>query len=341
MNRLLLGTFIGALTLAGQGSAYGGDRDSATAEALFQQARAEVTAGKYDAACPRFEESFRLDPTVGTLLNMADCAEHLGHVAAALAHFSDALGQLPAGDDRATYVKARVARLKPRVPELEIDAASAEPMTVLRDQVEMGPAALNLPLPVEPGPHVIVVRAPGHKDSEVRVDLVEGASQHVRAEPGPPLPSPVGPVPVTSPSAALLPSSPPPSAPRNGRGALPWVAGSVGLAGLLVGAGAGILALTDASTVRDHCPTHTCSGGDFTTANDAATRGKLMSTISTTGFGVGLAGIAVATYLWLRPTSRSTVTGGSERSVGHGADAWMAPWAGPGGAGLAAGGSFE
>lgn len=36
------------------------------ADALFKDANALVTAGKYEEACPKFEESFRLDPALGS-----------------------------------------------------------------------------------------------------------------------------------------------------------------------------------------------------------------------------------------------------------------------------------
>jgi hypothetical protein len=269
MNRSWIGAFVGALAFASEGSARAADRDPAAAQELFQQARTEVAAGRYDVACPRFEESFRLDPTVGTLLNIADCAERHGRIATALADFTDAQGQLLNGDDRIAYVKERIARLKPRVPRLAIAPASKEPMTILRDQIEVGPAALDIPLPVEPGRHVIVVRSAGHKDKEIRVDVVEGAEEHVRAEPGEPLP--IAAVPPAS-TSTRIPHAAPSVPSGGGGGAGPWLAGGLGVAGVGVGVVAGILALGDASTVHDNCPSHTCSGNDYATAKSAANR---------------------------------------------------------------------
>jgi hypothetical protein len=350
MHRLAPFSAIAIFALASASVARGADRDPTTAQALFEQARADAAAGKYATACPRFEESFRLDPSVGTLLNMADCAEHLGHVASALAHFTDALVQLPATDDRVSYVKERVAKLKPRVPHLQIDTASAEPVVILRDSVEIGPASRNIPLPVEPGPHVIVVRAAGRKDRELRVDLAEGAEQHVRAEPGDPLPSAaaVATIPVVSSQAGPSPAIPTSGAATSttGRGALPWLATAVAGAGVAAGAVAGVLALSDASQVKQLCANHTCSNtNDFTNASNTASRGKTEETVSTVGFGVGIAGAALATYLWLRPSSgterTSTLGGGSHTASGGSVtSAWAAPWGGPTGGGLAVGARF-
>jgi hypothetical protein len=348
-HRSALCVALAAFALAQAGVARGADRDPAAAQALFEQGRADAAAGRYATACPRFEESFRLDPSVGTLLNMADCAEHVGHVAAALAHFTDALAQLRPDDDRLSYVKERISRLKPRVPRLEIDSASTEPMTILRDAVEVGPASRNTSLPVEPGPHVIVVRAPGRKDREIHVDLGEGAEQRVQAEPGDPLPSaanipnvPNAPLPAAAASPAATTTA---SSSSTGRGAWPWLVGGVGAAGIAVGAVAGMLALGDAAALRQLCANHTCaSSDDFSKASGMASRGKTEATISTAGFSVGLVGAAVAAYLWLRPSSEGEhgAAGGAPRaSRGPATSAWAAPWAGPTDGGLAVGAHFQ
>jgi hypothetical protein len=62
--------------------------DSATAEALFAAGREAIRRGDYQAACPMFAESNRLDPAVGTVLNLAICEEHLGQLASRLAALS-------------------------------------------------------------------------------------------------------------------------------------------------------------------------------------------------------------------------------------------------------------
>src|SRR5688572_27323641 len=49
--------------------------EQATARSLFDQGRALATEGKYEQACPKFEESQRLHPGIGTLFNLASCYE--------------------------------------------------------------------------------------------------------------------------------------------------------------------------------------------------------------------------------------------------------------------------
>ncbi len=90
MNRTtrdLLGRLLSALLLAsGTAQAQALHSPAAAAEA-FRKGRDAVRHGDYAAAYKLFENSFDLDPTPGTMLNIADCEEHLGLLAEATNHF--------------------------------------------------------------------------------------------------------------------------------------------------------------------------------------------------------------------------------------------------------------
>src|SRR5271167_4491541 len=94
--------------------------DPAAAESLFRDAKAAEQRGDFKTACAQFAESQRLDPAAGTLLNEADCEEHLGTVATAWGHFVEARDQLPKGDDRLPYAQQRATALEKRVPHLVV-----------------------------------------------------------------------------------------------------------------------------------------------------------------------------------------------------------------------------
>jgi len=66
---------------------------AAAAEALFQEGRALLMAGKAEQACPKLEDSQRLDPATGTLMALALCHEQEGKLASAWAAFADVEGR--------------------------------------------------------------------------------------------------------------------------------------------------------------------------------------------------------------------------------------------------------
>src|SRR5262249_56762420 len=59
--------------------------DEAAAESLFKAGTELVKAGDYAAACPKFAESQKQSPALGTLLALGDCYKRAGKTASALA----------------------------------------------------------------------------------------------------------------------------------------------------------------------------------------------------------------------------------------------------------------
>jgi len=90
--------------------------DPAAAEASFQQAKKLMSEGKYAEACPRLEESDRLDPADGTKLNLAVCYEQIGDTSKACETLAAALKSLraksPTNAAREQFVLERMAKLK-------------------------------------------------------------------------------------------------------------------------------------------------------------------------------------------------------------------------------------
>ena len=155
--------------------------DPAAADTLFRKGREAAEKGDWATACPKFAESQRLDPAPGTLLNLADCEEHLGQLASAYEHFKTALETMAPNDDRIPFAKQHMAQVEKRVPHLTLNASADLPASarVTKDDVQLGSASFGLALPVDPGAHSIVVVVAGHADRRVTVTLKAGDAQAI------------------------------------------------------------------------------------------------------------------------------------------------------------------
>jgi serine/threonine-protein kinase len=150
----------------------------AAAQVLFEQGRALVEAGHFEDACPKFAESERLDPGLGTMLWLADCYESMGHTASAWAAFKQAAGGAALRrDPREQVARDRAASLEPKLSRLSItvsDEAAVHGLHVQRDGMQVGSAEWGLAVPLDPGTHTIAANAPGYRPWSTAVHLGPG-----------------------------------------------------------------------------------------------------------------------------------------------------------------------
>ena len=240
--------------------------------------------GDTDAACELFAESVRLDPAPGAQLNLADCEERRGRLASARQDLIDALGALPAGDDRIAYARERIAGLDRRVPTLAVSLAAppSEDTEVLRDGLRLSARSLGQPVPVDPGRHEVRVRVPGHRDSVREITVAAGERKAMSLELGDVLPAPV--VPKPPPEAA------PPEERRNH--VLPFGLLGGGAVALVAGGVLGVLTLDRAATTKDHC-----LPGCDEEGYRAAREGRWMSVASPVLLGAAVALAGAGFYL--------------------------------------------
>jgi hypothetical protein len=271
--------------------------DSAAAQALFDQGRKLLGEGNFAQACPKLEESQRLDPGVGTLLNLADCYEKEGRIATAWSRFLEAAAAAKGAGQasREQAARSRAAALKPRIPSIVIDDPtfdSTPGLELRRDGLPLGGAQLGAPIPSDPGPHTITAKAPGRVPWETRVVLVEGGST----------------VKVSVPSlgVAEVASTPPPSAPqpvadapRRGLGPqriASIVAAGLGVVGLGLGAGFGLAAKSKNDSANEACPSVACSNENAVAESAAAIRD---GHIATAAFIAGGIALGAGVVLWV------------------------------------------
>ncbi|MEO6420392.1 MAG: hypothetical protein ABIP39_13330 [Polyangiaceae bacterium] len=300
--------------------AFGQGRDPRAATEFFTRGRDAVKKSDYVTACPFFAESHRLDPKVGTLLNLADCEEHVGQLASARQHWQQAadLAQSLA-DERANVAKERFTAVDKRVPKLILRAPPNAPagMVVKRDGIEFSAVGFGIPLPADPGDHTIVITAPGQIPRSFHIDLKEGEQKEVQLDLTPRATD--APVPVVvaqqPPPVAEQPKPKPeePASSGSSRKTLAYAVGGVGVIGLGAGAIFGLMASSKNSESNDagHCDTNNACDPTGKTARNAALSDARISTVA---FVLG--GVALAAGVVLYVTA-PTDSKGEHKSVGH------------------------
>ncbi len=250
------------LSLLGAGTARAqSTSNQAAAEALFDEAKRLMDQKRYDEACPKLADSQKLDPGVGTLLNLALCYKDSGRTASAWITYREAAAQARAEHqaDREGLARKEAQALEPSLTRLVIEVppsvAALEGLEIKRDGALVPQGLWGVAAPVDPGVRVIDVTARGMKPAHLEVKT-EGAGATAKlvvpsleAEPPPP-PVAMAPVAAAPVAAAPAPASPPaapppepaPNAPAPGTGEASKGADGQLIAGLVVG-GVGAVAV--------------------------------------------------------------------------------------------------
>jgi hypothetical protein len=286
-----------ALWASHDARAQGSDR--VAAESLFQDGKRLMAAGNYAEACPKFETSQRLDPGVGTQLNLADCYEKSGKTASAWAMFLEAAsGARAAGNAaRDQAARDRAAALAGRLARLTVSVTSAHAlsgMVIKRDGVVLDRALWGTSVPVDPGTRLVEVTAPGRKPWSTKVQVRSEKSELVVDVPE-----------LEKASDSNGASSLPDVSVQPTGGASPILGLSLlglGAAGVVVGSVLGLAAKSKWDEARTHCPVGNACYDDAFAPHDDATKD---ATISTIAFAVGGVGLAAGTIVLVTSRGRS------------------------------------
>jgi len=276
--------------------------DSTAAQALFDQAKKLLAEGKAAEACPRFEESQRLDPGSGTLLNLARCYEKLGRTASAWNSYLEAASAAKASGNARHEKEARKQAeiLRPRLSNLVIvvppEAAAVQGLEILRDGARIGDAQRGVPIPADQGEHTVAATASGHVPWQTVVAVTgEGATVTVNvpalAKEGPPVPATLVAAPPPEPAPAKKESSGGLGTQRTAA----LIAGGVGVVGLGIGTVFGFKSMAAHDEAEKYCQGIDCTDPRGVTAgNDAYAAGN----VATVAMLIGAAGVGAGLALW-------------------------------------------
>jgi hypothetical protein len=308
--------------------------NAAIANALFDEGKRLMQAGKFAEACTKFADSQRLDPGVGTILNLAACYEKNGQMASAWSAYRAAAAAARDKGQTAREQAARdsVARLEPGLAKV-IVTVTPQPddamLNVMLDGVAIPTGIRGLPTPVDPGNHKVEASGTGKKPwsksfavsgagtTPVLVPVLDLAP--VQAEPAQPAAGP----------ATHASTAPPGAEVNDGKSqrTVALIVGGIGVVGVGVGSAFGLMAKSDDSKSEP-----LCNAKNNCTDEGSAYRDSALSkaTIATVAFSIGGAGLLGGAILWLT----------APRAQERGAPVAVVPTVSTDGAGIFARGSF-
>ena len=330
-RRLAVAGALAASLVVGALGAQPRPADAALAEALFRQGRDLFAKEQYAEACAKFAESSRLEPKLGTLLNLAVCHERLGKVATAWAEYNAAatLAGREGQRERQSFAKKQVALLEKKLPRVVIAVTSPpQGLSVSLDEETLPGGVLGTPFPVDPGPHRVLAKAPGKQDwvgtfvapagkEELSVTVPPMIDATAPAPPPPVVASAapsatVSAAPVSAPPlAATSTAGPRPSTERHPTPAMSYAGFAVGGVGVLVGTIAGVMTLSRAGDIKTACRADGVPSGCPRDQSDELSSAKTTATISNVAFAIGAVGIGVGVAgLYLGGTTKPATRSG-------------------------------
>jgi hypothetical protein len=295
------------------------DRNGAEAEELFQNGKAALARQDYARACQYFQDSQKLDPGLGTLINLAICHELDGKLATAWTEFKtveeQAALQKPPQFDRIRTAREHSDAIYPRLARIRIlvlPSVQVAGLTVAVDGREMLPALWTGGVPVDSGPHAIEATAPGKTPFQASLILQDGVANTVqvlalrdapKVLPAMPSPPPIDARTLTAPK----------SDPRTQR-----VAGEitmfVGGAALLAGATFGVLALVKRGAANLCSPSAPCVSADpakdstLGAARDGYQGANLAANLANLLIPTGLIAGGIGGYLFFTANQQRSVS---------------------------------
>jgi hypothetical protein len=354
----LVGAFALAVSVVGpqpSASADEPNEDRAAARSLGIEGVRLAASGDCKGAIPKLEAAEKLFHAPTTAEWLGECDINVGKIVVGTELLNSLVREVLPPNAPAAFAAAqrkanevlpgalpKIARLK-----IHVDAPAGAAVTVTVDGMRVPAVLLDAERPTDPGQHEVKAVATGFLAATSPVSLSPGGSGSVSLKlepdpnaqsvavngcaPGDPMCSPGRAATAATPTAASTPTAtasaaPPP--PRNNTAA--YVSFGAGGVGLVVGAIFGGMAIGTKGSLDSACVNKVCPSSKQSDISTLSTQ----TTVSSVGFGVGVAGAAVGLIL--------LITNGGGSSEGHvTAERGLHVTPVIGGNGLGLGGTFE
>ncbi len=298
-----------ALVILGAGAAAAASpKERAEARTLVNEGKKAMREKRFADAATALRRADELDSSLQTKLDLASALveqHRLVEASRVLHGVTD--GTVASASTKRFHEQAKkqLTAIEPRIPWIQVDVGGPSPGKA-QTTIDGKEIDASNEVPSDPGDHEILVRADGFENGTRSLSLREGAHEHLHLD-----------------LAPLEKAAPPPKV--TGASRAPAITLFVlGGAGLLVGGGAGIAALVQASDARALCTGNVCPAS----AQASIDRSKLSGTISTVGF------IAGGTLVGAGIVAMIVSSSGNSKKESPKEGARVTPWIGLGQAGL-------
>jgi hypothetical protein len=280
----------------------------ATARAHFARGVKLYEEDDFRGALIEFSRAYELAPNWAVLYNIGQSYYQLRDYANALKTLEKYVkeGGSRIAADRQSEVNREIEEVRGRVARVTLKTNQPDADLAL-DDAPMGKSPLAEPVLIGIGRHKLTASKAGFVTATKVVDVAGAES-----------------ITIELPLHAEAQRSAETARPNYTAAA---IAGGVGLAGIAVGTVFGVAAMSNKSSLNSECNAQKiCPTSAQGNINAFSTNGL----VSTIGFGVGGAGIALGLYLFIRERSKSSGDEGTQPAAAAG----VRPWVGIGSAGL-------
>jgi hypothetical protein len=263
--------------------------NAAAAQSLFDEAKTLMQSKDFAAACPKLEESEKLQAAGGTLMFLALCREGEGKTATAWTLFNEVLSgaRRDGRHDREKVAQDHIVALTPRLTRMSVvvtDAARPPALEIRRDDVTVPSELWGTAIPVDPGAHVLRAAAPGMTPWQATTSTTgEGQTIAVNV-----------PALIAAPTAAAVPVLPMPAKDHRAGRFAGIAVGAMGVGLLGAGTAFGAVALAKKGDESSACSKQgMCGSADVASSHTAVHDGNISTVLLSVGAAALIGGGAL------------------------------------------------